>query len=270
MTDVGRPGSNYPSESIETDDFEIIGANDVDIRHVPLPYERLRALPNDDPPPREYATGEGLGLGNKDIGKLTVNSNTVISSRAISADEDGFLWNMWKAFEHLHQTKQIRLHWFVPPSTNMEKGPPECTIFSERTAEQAKHAGWLDVGTGTRRGMLLLHIEAEGKQFLVVELQRKPPKEPSSTLRKSDEAKTTADGDSFCGLICQVESIEHLLEVHTRLDGELPEQKGVFKKLRTILPKKLYIFPHRPAGSMHWSQAAATLALKEMGIIVHF
>jgi len=252
MTDTGRPASNFPSEEIEADEYEVIGENKVETEYVTRPYGRNKAIPNEAPPPSMLATGESLGLGDEEIGKLTIHS------RSVSTEADGALMSIWKVFEYLHETQQLSLEWFVPPDHCDTAGPPRCTLFSERTAEQAKHNGWLNMSGGARRGMLLLHIKAQGKSFLVVELQRKPPKEASSA------------GESFCGLICEVKDVKHMAEVFDALDHALPAQRGVFKNIPSALPKKHYVFPHRAAGKLSWPQASVALALKSMEIDVNF
>lgn len=255
-TDVRRPGISGPTEEVLTDSFEVMRDCELVVDKVSTLHEKQRIIPKDSEPPSKHSTAEPEEGGDKDTGKAVIRTKPV-------EDSSDHLRKMWNALNLLGSANNFEVNSYIPPDI-LEKGPPlNCTLFMARTEEQAEHTAWIDFGEGVRRGMLLVHIKKEGKQFLVIEIQRKPVKKAAAP-HSTDGTQPTGEG--FCGVICQISDLGQCQSIYELLDAALPSQKGVFSKVAKHLPLPQLVFQHRQRGNMGKAMSSAVRALEHMHI----
>ncbi len=208
--------------------------------------------------PQSFATGEP-GESGSGIGELAIVSPVVFAG-------EGVLLDIWKALRRLREEFPSVLEiarWFSvaegfgdgdPPNLNAVPTPSPPDQGSRGSAR-----GWHWINPGAKlddavpRGVLAIHIRANGRDFCVLEIERRP--------RGIDKE------EQFTGLAFP---LEHPDELGIRLApilSVLSDASGVFSKILQSCPDGSAVFRHGHAPKQRFAcEAAARNALKKMGV----
>jgi len=262
VTDLHEPRSQYPMYDIPVE-TRSAGTDPNKIRtYIDNPYHRSRTVAHDDSPPVKHSTGDNVGQGDTDTGKITATAGVG------EAEFGGALLEMWKSFTRLKAAGQLEnLYWYKPHNL-FDTGPPQYIEFSDQifTAlqdPQGKLSKWLHHREDRRRGVMVFLLQAQGKNYLVIEAERYRIKSKDGTHKER----------SSSGLICEVRGARDVKTVHNFIDRELPKHAGVFSNLFKLtawpLERPYAVYRHRlHSDDEGWLDLAAANALKRMGVKV--
>ena len=208
--------------------------------------------------PESWATGEP-GESGSGIGELVVRTPVVYAG-------EGVLLDMWKAFRRLREEFPDFLEtvqWFSlaqgfsdedPPILN---GVPTPGPTDEGSPGVAHGWCWITPGAAIDearpRGVLAVRIRAQGRDFCVLEIQRRP--------RGVDKE------EQITGLVFPFENPNELGSLLYPILSVLPAANGVFAKIPQSCPSGSKVFRHSNARNQWFACEAATRnALAKMGI----
>lgn len=253
LTDLNQPRSQYPRQEIDDGAFEVIKTRVVNRVKVPKLTGQPKTIPKDGPEIEDFGTGDPAGQRSETTGKA------VLVNREFGINSQGMLYEMWKSFQRLKEMQEINnLGWFTPPKKIDTTSDFQCIAFSDDLTN-ATVTKWLSLKKGGKRGLLLIFIRAQGKLYMVVEIQR------DEWIDKNGAYKE----DSFSGLVCNIADPNEASIIFNELNKYLPVNKGVFKGFKSSLPNEIRTFEHRSTGDPNgWCDATAVLALSKMGVKV--
>lgn len=199
-----------------------------------------------------HSSGEETGSG-KNIGKLEH-----VADVDVELETHGFLNDIWNAFRSImadNPGRVTRVNWYTPPKFR-DQGPPRAILLRPTTdwePEDKSALGWvyLDRKTGKCRGLMVLRIVIDGKNYFCFEVQPINPNkaEYSGVLMRS-----------------HVHSPEEFEEFVKEICSRVRYVVGRFIHMHRYFPPNAKIFKHHQRDATVLYRSRLINVFREMGV----
>ncbi|WP_177325444.1 hypothetical protein [Pseudomonas sp. CFII64] len=192
--------------------------------------DRSRVGPQ--PPSAEsHSSGEGRGAG-KNTGKLEHEAEAELESR-------GFLRDIWNAFKSIQKENPKRVsdvNWYTPQHRFQKRDDLRIILLAPiedpETENQIRNWVYLNGDLKKQRGVLVLRIKIDGKNYVCFEIQR-------------DEVQEQKVVPRYAGVLVEVDSTPEEFEALVEtVCSRVRYAMGRFKNMRSAFPAKAKIFKH--------------------------
>lgn len=302
LTDDERPDNDAETQELKEMSFVRLGYRRP-VVHQPLDKAKTRGQ---DGPPRKdgdpLGSGDGEGKG-KGIGKSTSSSPDALTSQGVVKD----MWDTFNkiADSNKYSPKISNVRWFVPGypfDRYRDQGiklmqidlPSEAQLqayFDEdklglddeeiRTikAKRSSAINWCYIRndrqrelTTRHRGLLVMTASVGMCNICIIEIERRFKVETTlSECEDSDEKyelqTIESERNNFTCLSFLYTSERQLETVATNVARNIGIHKGVFSRIKDLVPQMHSVDVHKPASWEEWSQEATIIRVfKKLGL----
>lgn len=176
-----------------------------------------------------HSSGEETGSG-KNIGKLEH-----VSDVDVELETHGFLNDIWNAFRSImaaNPDRVTKVNWYTPPKFR-DQGPPRAILLRPTTdwePEDKSALGWvyLDRKTGKCRGLMVLRIVIDGKNYFCFEVQPiNPNKAEYSGVLMRSHVHSPEEFEEFVKEICS--RVRYVVGRFIHMHRSFPPNAKIFK-----------------------------------------
>ncbi|MDG9927971.1 MULTISPECIES: hypothetical protein [unclassified Pseudomonas] len=231
-TSHAEPDNHAEITVVKAPPFRLLG-KERKVKKTKHTVEADRSRVGPQPPSAEtHSNGDGTGAG-KNTGKLEHVSEAELESQ-------GFLRDIWNAFKSIQEDNPERVSevsWYTPDHGFNIHGSPKIILLTPIVDTSIANTvkAWVYLGRETvqRRGLMVLRIKVDGKNYFCFEVQREEPDGEKavpgySGVLMKDDFLTPKEFEDFVKKIC----------------SRVRYAMGRFKNMRSSFPVKTKIFKH--------------------------
>jgi len=302
LTDDERPDTDTETQELKEMAFVPQGHR----RHViHQPLDEAKTRGQDGPPRKEgdpLGSGDGEGRG-KGIGKSTSSSPDALTSNGVVKD----MWDTLNkiAMSNKYSPEITNVRWFVPghPFDGSDSAdiklmqidlPNEAQLemyfdadnpnltdieIQDINAKRSAAINWCyirkdrkDESKTRHRGLLVMTAAIGASNICIIEIERRFKvevmiSEDNDSSEKSELQTVESERNNFTCLSFLYTSDKQLETVANKIASNIGIHKGVFSRIRHIVPQDHSVDVHKPASWEEWSQEATIIRVfKKLGL----